>query len=566
MGYRTITPDTPLPVSYADTGLKVWNFKLYLTDNSVLQSHTSIQVNADIYSQNVPDNPDYSSLSRHSRANSVVNIPSGSFPFSSTETYNGYPGRGFVTVSLAQGHTTIQKPLIIVEGFDPGRYIHPESNVGSSSLVDFATNVGASFDLQALLFGPMAQYDIIYIDYYNGTDDIHRNALLVQAVIRWVNSVKQPLVSNHPAEKNVVLGQSMGGLIARYVLKTMENNGETHDTRLYINHDGPMQGANVPVGYQHMVNHMQNLYIRYGTLLAGGYEVIKFLVNSPPNRPGLPNGPTLGDNPIPGLLAIRNTPAARQMIINYIDEGGNLDNSMHSAWQTELTNLGYPSQDSIRNVAISNGSECAVTQQTTTGGDMLLVDGQFTTSFLGQLTGGVAVLGSLINEPKLLVGLLPGTDKITVHVEVKASSATGGNQVYDGVIHYSKSIFGHTYYNTDLTNTVKSSPSGLGLENFPGSFIHVDPINNPSANTWFYDYNTTVTGPYNFCFISVPSALDLGGTASALTASDYTQPYGESSPPTYPKSTPFDNFITARNPTSNTANNEQHINLSSINK
>ena len=333
LGYRTITPDTPLPVSYADTGLKVWNFKLHLTDNSVLQSHTSIQVNADIYSQNVPDNPDYSSLSRHSRANSVVNIPSGSFPFSSTETYNGYPGRGFVTVSLAQGHTTIQKPLIIVEGFDPGRYIHPESNVGSSSLVDFATNVGASFDLQALLFGPMAQYDIIYIDYYNGTDDIHRNALLVQAVIRWVNSVKQPLVSNHPAEKNVVLGQSMGGLIARYVLKTMENNGETHDTRLYINHDGPMQGANVPVGYQHMVNHMQNLYIRYGTLLAGGYEVIKFLVNSPPNRPGLPNGPTLGDNPIPGLLAIRNTPAARQMIINYIDEGGNLDNSMHSAWQ-----------------------------------------------------------------------------------------------------------------------------------------------------------------------------------------------------------------------------------------
>ena len=216
-------------------------------------------------------------------------------------------------------------------------------------------------------------------------------------------------------------------------------------------------------------------------------------------------------------------------------------------------------------MAISNGSECAVTQQTTTGGDMLLVDGQFTTSFLGQLTGGVAVLGSLINEPKLLVGLLPGTDKITVHVEVKASSATGGNQVYDGVIHYSKSIFGHTYYNTDLTNTVKSSPSGLGLENFPGSFIHVDPINNPSANTWFYDYNTTVTGPYNFCFISVPSALDLGGTASALTASDYTQPYGESSPPTYPKSTPFDNFITARNPTSNTANNEQHISFETRN-
>jgi len=30
LGYRTITTGTPLPVMYADTGLKTWDFKVFL--------------------------------------------------------------------------------------------------------------------------------------------------------------------------------------------------------------------------------------------------------------------------------------------------------------------------------------------------------------------------------------------------------------------------------------------------------------------------------------------------------------------------------------------------------
>jgi alpha-beta hydrolase superfamily lysophospholipase len=64
-------------------------------------------------------------------------------------------------------------------------------------------------------------YDIIYVDWGIGTDYIQNNAELLKKAIRWVNQNKIG------SEKNVVLGQSMGGLIARYALKDMEDNGKT---------------------------------------------------------------------------------------------------------------------------------------------------------------------------------------------------------------------------------------------------------------------------------------------------------------------------------------------------
>lgn len=50
--------------------------------------------------------------------------------------------------------------------------------------------------------------------------------------------------------------------------------------------------------------------------------------------------------------------AARQMLINYVDDNGNVDNSYHTVWQRELTKMGYPEGDNgykMRVVSISNG-------------------------------------------------------------------------------------------------------------------------------------------------------------------------------------------------------------------
>ena len=46
------------------------------------------------------------------------------------------------------------------------------------------------------------------------------------------------------------------------------------------------------------------------------------------------------------------------MNYHYVDYSSNPTMSVHNAWQQEFESAGYPSQS--RNIAISNGNECAV--------------------------------------------------------------------------------------------------------------------------------------------------------------------------------------------------------------
>lgn len=53
-GYNTLTPNQSIPVSYADTGVKVWTFKLSLTNGTILYSHTLMHITPE------PNKPTYS--------------------------------------------------------------------------------------------------------------------------------------------------------------------------------------------------------------------------------------------------------------------------------------------------------------------------------------------------------------------------------------------------------------------------------------------------------------------------------------------------------------------------
>jgi hypothetical protein len=112
-----------------------------------------------------------------------------------------------------------------------------------------------------------AGYDIVYVDFNNGTDDIRRNAALLEEVIAWVNANKVPNDNNaNIMEQNVVLGISMGGLVARYALAEMTKNNVETDTRLLITHDSPHQGANVPLSLQYLIR------------MTGGIELFGYTV------------------------------------------------------------------------------------------------------------------------------------------------------------------------------------------------------------------------------------------------------------------------------------------------
>ena len=56
-------------------------------------------------------------------------------------------------------------------------------------------------------------------------------------------------------EELVILGPSMGGLIAQYALAYMEQQGLPHETRLYLSFDSPHRGANIPISLQYLINY-----------------------------------------------------------------------------------------------------------------------------------------------------------------------------------------------------------------------------------------------------------------------------------------------------------------------
>jgi hypothetical protein len=195
---------------------------------------------------------------------------------------------------------------------------------------------------------------------------LQRNAYLLETIIKWVNDNKQPVSGVYIP--NVVLGQSMGGVIARYALKDMENTSLDHKTRLYISDDAPHQGANVPQGYQHLARHARSLYIKSG-ITAGTIELIQLI------RGGV--SPLLA-------LSIADQPASKQMLINFVNGSNTIDNTVHNTWETELKNLGYPqgfTGTPFKFVAISNGSECANPQAFNAGANLLTFTGKGNTRF-----------------------------------------------------------------------------------------------------------------------------------------------------------------------------------------
>ena len=168
----------------------------------------------------------------------------------------GIHSGGKVTVRFggaAGSRARITRPLIVAEGYDPSS-IAPkiQENYSVQDFLD-VTNPARGFNLHDALqdqFGSNG-YDIVFIDYNNGTDDIRRNAALFEEVVRWVNSQKVIDPATGAKQPNVVLGISMGGLVARYGLAEMEKRGnDPTDTRLLLTHDSPHRGANTPLGLQ----------------------------------------------------------------------------------------------------------------------------------------------------------------------------------------------------------------------------------------------------------------------------------------------------------------------------
>jgi hypothetical protein len=526
-GYTTLTLGTPLNYTYAADGVYTITYRVQLTNGQYRYCRNKLEVTG--------------AATQNSLTARNVNCGRPTVvPIAGTRAYLGTAGSATLQIAYAGTCNQITKPLIVVEGFDTG-FVNG-GQFGDTDIFNFLELVreSGSTELQNLITSTTStvDYDIIYVNWDNGTDFLQRNAYVLEDVIKWVNANK---VGTTP---NVVLGQSMGGVIARYALRDMENRSEPHNTSLYISQDAPHQGAHVPPSLLYFARHALNEVI---TTPVGAISIAL----------------AGGDIPVNEAKQLIDRPAVKQLLKNWVNTSYTIDSTAHTTWLNELKTMGYP--QNTRNVALSNASHCANTQ------GLFLLNGSAATSPITELvlffTGLGVVPGALLGDTSAtLLGFLPGASKISTNFEAKTFPSSGVANIYNGSITYTKTLLWLVPITRTVTNRSFNSPTGaLFLDNFPGG---VNPsgstIQNNSAyvTNFFAGYNYNLEANLNFGFIPAPSALDVGSGNAVLTASDYTSIYSKASPPTGTKTIPFTNFTTSFN---TTGNNSIHLSFQRAN-
>jgi len=146
----------------------------------------------------------------------------------------------------------LDKTIIYLEGFDAGDYSAKTNRTISDIYASMINNQGLA-DLRN--FG----YRFVVVDWINSRRPIEDNAM---ALVDLIDYLKCQLRNNNgdvmPGTQFVIIGESMGGLVARYAMRHMEDKmpgtcakDRMHNTRLLITFDTPHKGANIPLAYQH---------------------------------------------------------------------------------------------------------------------------------------------------------------------------------------------------------------------------------------------------------------------------------------------------------------------------
>lgn len=486
-GYRTVTLGTPISVSYDDYGDFELKFRFTVTGGITINTHSMIIV------EPIPISP----------MDDVY--PDSTFTVTCS---NGLSA--IVSVKYPTSGTHSNKPFIIAEGFDP--YDISEKSVqGTTYLGNFYP------DLPNYV---KTNYDVYYIDWVDYQADIKQNAELLKAIIRKINTIKHTAGST---EKNVLMGQSMGGLISRYALRFMEINGEKHEVSVYISHDVPYKGVNVPLGAVYAVNDLFN------------YFNINSMVN------GISN--LVSRNKLKKIYDLYKSDSAKQMMINYVDPlSGNINNNAHILFFNELNNMGFPVGDegeSIENVAIINGGSVADGQIINSNGRILDID--FNTFSGIALDALMHPFFDIIASMLAMIPPRPFLGKMQINGHIHISPYTSHSATLSSInISYTKWflwIFPKTYYIISSSHTAPSS--GFTYDSVSGSLFHV-PLEH-------YHDTLHVILPlvsYSELTFDITENILFVPTASSLFVSNFNTNYF-TTPPEPMTGTPFSSFYLA---------------------
>jgi hypothetical protein len=354
------------------------------------------------------------------------------------------------------------KPIILVEGFDPLNEVDAED----LKFVINTTGVGQSFLSTMREQG----YDIVYVLFTNTTDFIENNAAVLEEVIQRVNTLKTG------TNKNTVIGLSMGGLVARWALRDMENKSIDHQTLNYFSYDSPHQGANVPLG-------LQALYLS----IAADFPQLK----------------TRKDFTQVGAGFISKA-ADEMLVLNANSTNGTAVTDIRAAFAKDLIDMGYPQTTVNYGISLGRGNNSSGTTDAGTG----------------------AQFGNFVPGSNIFHGAL------TFLIQnMSADAFAGPNNTTGQVLHYVYSgfspirIFGLTIgstYSGHVRNVfLSSAPS---YDDVPGGY---DNVQARFVNAWTpkargYAGPASLNGHYGHTFIPLVSALDLTNQGYGVSGSYFS--------------------------------------------
>lgn len=500
-GYRTVRNGSAISVNY-EVGQHVLRMRMQIREKEAIEireSHSYITV---ISSQAI------------NRAPASIITPD----FTKTFVGDLTPGYAFtssadISILYAEGRTSLRKPLLVVEGFDPLAGISEYETTLSS----FMDNIPSSrFDI--------SEYDIVYVDWKDSFAPIQANASVLKKIIAWVRD-------NTDADggKCVLLAESMGGLVARYALCDMERHEEHHNVATYISVDSPYLGVNVPLGAVYGVQHLfemledanESFLVDMFLSLTGSYEKAKTAYNS--------------------ALHMKDAPSIRQMLCNYVNSNYVLDNTMFNELQEEFLDMGFPKGDdghSLVRLAISNGGNNTVN----TIDKFLSIEARASMSELSSIAMDLLFFpGLILNtiDVSLLgvVGILPGNRSIMFECYIYPYISPN-SLIYEDQLRYrkkgliwrkTKTLFKHSDY---------SPQTGIPMDYVNGSLYSLEkkPLSNSGGIKHIGSYS--LSADYTEKIVFVPTVSSICYQNGRFSESDYNRSFSSSN--LNISNTPFD--------------------------
>jgi hypothetical protein len=150
--------------------------------------------------------------------------------------YNGAYGTGDAYVYLAPGHTALQNPIVVSEGFDD------DNSMNWDELYALLNQQNLLEDLRA------EGFDAVVMNFTDATVAIEQNGFVIEELLREVQDAIAPTTTV------ALIGPSMGALCTRYALAYMETHSIPHRVRTWISFDGPHAGADIPLGLQYWID------------------------------------------------------------------------------------------------------------------------------------------------------------------------------------------------------------------------------------------------------------------------------------------------------------------------